>query len=139
GDRGGEADLESSVDRELVAQRNPFEELHHEVRRLGAGRAEVEDLDETRMSELRARRDLALEAGERRRVSAKVRVEELHRDVALITVVDRLVHRPHPALAEQREESISVRETRAEHAEMTSIDDIAGPFDTLAAGMRLWT
>ena len=107
GKRGGDLlrDVHRGLDGQATRLLDPvleilaLEILHHEIRLARLGQAEVDDVDQVRMTELRGDLGLAVKARERFRVGGQLAGHELDGDAFVEAQLNRLIDRTHPALA----------------------------------------
>ena len=114
------AEVEPSARAKLLRQVRAIQVFHHQVRLVVRSDVEVEDRDDVRMAELRARAGLAKEA---RAPLARVRSRgpyELHGHVVAEHPASREVDLAHPAAAEATADLVLAVEDRAvrEHGEI---------------------
>ena len=99
---------------EVVDERSPLEQLHHQEPRLAALRVfaemKVEDLNDVRVPEPTGGFGLATEALQAQRVIRELGEHHLDRDALVELVAYRLVHRAHPADADLADHAVFARE-----------------------------
>ncbi len=99
----------------LLAQRPPVDQLHHQVRAGARGDAEVVDLDEVRMAQLRRQPRLVAQAVDVRRRRQAIGPQDLDGDLAREGQLGRAVDDTHPAAPDERVDPVLVVEDRSDH------------------------
>ncbi|KYF81321.1 hypothetical protein BE17_18495 [Sorangium cellulosum] len=107
--RGGEAEAAAAL--EELGEREPAQQLHHEVRHGAVDSAVIHDLHHVRVRDPRRGPRLPVETRDEGGVGRHaLGTDELHRDVGVEGEVPRRPHDPHPALPERPQQVQLVRD-----------------------------
>lgn len=90
------------------AERNPLEQLHHEIRPSARQRAEIRDPHDARMGDARRHARLAEKSVSYIAIEREVGAQRLEREALPESYVARAVNGPHPALANPRVDLVAL-------------------------------